>query len=79
MEKKTYLIVKRILDVILSVVGLIVLSPLLLVVSILIKITSKGPVIFKQQRIGKDGKVFNIYKFRSMVVGAEKMGTRSIF
>lgn len=75
MEKKTYLTVKRILDIILSIVGIIVLSPLLLIVSILIKITSKGPVIFKQQRIGKDGKVFNIYKFRSMVVGAEKMGT----
>lgn len=75
MEKKTYLKIKRILDVIFSIIGIIVLSPVLLIVSILIKLTSKGPVIFKQQRIGKDGKVFNIYKFRSMVVGAEKMGT----
>lgn len=75
MEKKAYLKIKRVLDVIFSIIGIIVLSPLLLIVSILIKLTSKGPAIFKQQRIGKDGKVFNIYKFRSMVVGAEKMGT----
>ncbi len=73
--KKVYLCVKRFLDIIFSIILLIVLSPILLIVSIAIKIDSKGPVIFKQERIGKDGKVFKIYKFRSMVVGAEKIGT----
>lgn len=75
MEKKLYLIFKRIIDIICSILGLIILIPVFLIVSIAIKIESKGPVIFKQKRIGKDGKVFEIYKFRSMVVGAEKMGT----
>lgn len=75
MKNKTYLKVKRLLDIILSVIGIVVLSPLLIIISICIKITSKGPVIFKQKRIGKDGKFFDIYKFRSMIVGAENMGT----
>lgn len=69
-----YKLIKRLLDIIVSLVGLIVLSPLLLVVSILIKVESKGPVIFKQDRLGLEGKVFKIYKFRSMKVGAEKNG-----
>ncbi len=73
--KRVYLCIKRFLDIIFSIILLIILSPLLLIVSIAIKIDSKGPIIFKQERIGKDGKVFKIYKFRSMVVGAEKMGT----
>lgn len=55
--------------------GLVLLSPLLLAVSILIKIDSRGPVIFRQKRIGRNGKVFEIYKFRSMCVGAEKTGS----
>lgn len=75
MKKKSYLIIKRIIDIICSILGLIILIPVFLIVSIAIKIESKGPVIFKQKRIGKDGKVFEIYKFRSMIVGAEKMGT----
>ena len=66
--------VKRILDIIISLSGLIVLSPLLLIVAIAIKMESKGPVIFKQDRLGLNGKVFKIYKFRSMCVGAEKDG-----
>ena len=72
---KFYLVIKRIFDVVISLIALIILSPILLIVAIAIKIESKGPIIFKQQRIGKGGKVFNIYKFRSMIVGAEKMGT----
>ena len=63
------------MDIVLSIIGLIILSPILLITSVAIKIDSKGPVIFKQDRIGKDGKVFKIYKFRSMVVGAEKKGS----
>lgn len=66
---------KRAADVVISVLMLIVLSPFLLLVAALIKLESEGPVIFKQERIGMDGRVFNIYKFRSMCVGAEKMGT----
>lgn len=70
-----YRAVKRFLDVTASFLGLVLLSPLMLAVSILIKIDSRGPVIFRQKRIGRNGKVFEIYKFRSMCVGAEKTGS----
>ena len=66
MKNKTYLKVKRVLDIILSVIGIIILSPLLIVISICIKVTSKGPVFFKQRRIGKNKTEFIIYKFRTM-------------
>ena len=70
-----YIHIKRVLDFIAALFALIILSPVMLIVAIIIKLTSEGPVIFKQQRIGKDGKVFEIYKFRSMCVGAEKTGS----
>lgn len=70
-----YRAVKRFLDVTASFLGLVLLSPLLLAVSILIKIDSRGSVIFRQKRIGRNGNVFEIYKFRSMCVGAEKTGS----
>lgn len=70
-----YRAVKRFLDVTASFLGLVLLSPLLLAVLLLIKIDSRGPVIFRQKRIGRNGKVFEIYKFRSMCVGAEKTGS----
>ena len=70
-----YRAVKRFLDVTASFLGLVLLSPLMLAVSILIKIDSRGPVIFRQKRIGRNGKVFEIYKFRSMCGGAEKTGS----
>lgn len=66
---------KRVFDIILSSVALIVLSPILLVVAAIIKIESPGPVIFKQVRLGRFGKPFTIYKFRSMCVNAEKTGS----
>lgn len=66
---------KRVFDIFFSLLGLIITSPIMLIVAILIKIESPGPVIFKQQRIGKDGKVFEIYKFRSMCQNAEKIGS----
>ena len=66
---------KRICDILLSAVGLIVSSPLLLVIVLAIKSESGGPAIFKQERLGRDGKVFMMYKFRSMRTGAEKQGS----
>jgi len=66
--------IKRVLDVVFSLSLLIVLSPLLLITAIAIKLESKGPVIFMQERLGLDGKPFMIFKFRSMCVGAEKGG-----
>jgi len=67
--------VKRILDVVLSIIVLLVFGLPMLLLALWIKLDSPGPVIFKQQRIGKDGKVFSIYKFRSMCVGAEQTGS----
>lgn len=67
-----YLKLKRFLDFVCSLLLLILLVPLFVIVSIAIKLTSKGPVIFKQYRLGKYGKKFKMYKFRSMVVDAEK-------
>ena len=68
-------IVKRGLDTILSIVGLAVVSPILIIIAIAIKLDSKGSVFFRQERLGRDGKVFRILKFRSMCVGAEKSGS----
>ena len=62
---------KRVFDITFSLLGLILLSPLLSVVSLLIKLTSRGPVFYKQERIGMDGATFKIIKFRSMVTDAE--------
>ncbi|PAQ12882.1 sugar transferase [Bacillaceae bacterium SAOS 7] len=70
----TQLRVKRMLDVVLAFVGIIALSIVFIVIGICIKVTSKGPILFKQTRLGKNGKSFNIYKFRTMVEGAEHLG-----
>ncbi len=67
-----YTKMKRIIDIIISLIGLVVISPLLLVIIILIKIDSKGPVIFKQKRIKKGKKYFDILKFRTMSIYAPK-------
>lgn len=69
--------VKRGLDIILSLLGILIGGIPMLIVALLIKLESDGPVLFLQDRIGKDGKVFKIYKFRSMCVGAEKGGVYS--
>lgn len=66
---------KRFLDICISLFALIILSPILIITAIAIKLESHGPVLFKQKRLGKDGKEFYIYKFRSMCVGAESIGT----
>ncbi|MBU3190961.1 sugar transferase [Clostridium bowmanii] len=70
-NKKLQFIVKRLMDIILSMLGIIILSPIYLIIIIAIKLDSKGPAIFKQVRVGKDGKNFTIYKFRTMIVQAE--------
>ena len=71
-----YNFVKRMGDVFLSILLFIVLSPLMCIIAILIKIDSPGPVIFSQERLGKDGAPFLIYKFRSMRMDAEKDGPK---
>lgn len=63
---------KRIFDIIISTAILIIISPLMLIIAILIKITSKGEIIYKQKRITKNGKEFTMYKFRTMIKDAEK-------
>jgi len=70
--RKVYHIVKRVIDIIAGIVGMILLSPLFLLTAILIKITSPGPIFFSQIRAGKSGRPFKIYKFRTMRVNAEK-------
>ncbi len=72
--RKLNLFIKRLIDFFGSLIGLILILPLLIIIAALIKLTSKGPVFFRQERLGKDGKVFKIYKFRTMVVNAEKIG-----
>lgn len=69
-----YLKFKRLLDIIVSLIGLVIVSPILLITAVAIKLESPGPIIFKQERLGLNGRVFKIYKFRSMCVGAEKGG-----
>ena len=66
---------KRFFDILIALLGLIIAAIPMLFIAIAIKLNSKGPVIFKQERVGKKGKVFKIYKFRSMCVGAEQTGT----
>ena len=61
-----YKVIKRFLDFIISIIGFIVLIPFFIILVILIKLTSKGPVLFKQKRVGKNKEHFNIYKFRTM-------------
>ena len=69
------LFIKRLFDICSSAVAIIILIPLWIIVAIAIKLDSKGPVLFKQGRRTKDGKVFMMWKFRSMVVNAENMGS----
>ncbi len=65
---------KRVLDVLISAVLLVVLSPLLILIVLLIKVSSKGPIFYKQERVGRNSRQFNMYKFRSMVKDAEEYG-----
>ncbi len=71
--KSIYKYVKRFMDIVLASIGLVVLSPVFLIIAILIKTESKGKVFFKHKRIGKNGKEIYIYKFRTMVENAEDL------
>jgi len=71
---KPYRVVKRISDFVFALILIVLLSPIMVLAAIAIKIESKGPVLFKQKRPGKDAKIFTIYKFRTMKVETEKDG-----
>ena len=78
-KRRFYRFVKRTFDIVSSGLGILLLSPLMLIIAIAIKLDSKGPVIFKQQRIGKGGKPFTCYKFRSMSESAPHETATSVF
>ena len=67
-----YLRIKRLLDIVLSLMGMIILSPVLLIIILLIKLESEGPILFKQKRVGKNKEYFNILKFRTMRIDTPK-------
>ena len=75
-KKKLSLILKRIFDIVVSLIMLIILLPVFIFLGIAIKIDSKGPIFFRQERITQYGKTFKIFKFRTMVNNAEKLGTQ---
>lgn len=75
-NRKFQLVLKRLFDIIVSFLGLLFLLPAFLIIAVAIKLDSKGSVFFKQKRVGKGGKEFKIYKFRTMVEDAEKKGMR---
>lgn len=66
--------VKRTIDIMISLTALIIVSPVMIIIALLIKVYDRGPALFKQKRLTIDGKVFEVYKFRSMIVDAEKDG-----
>ncbi len=70
---RVYLTAKRILDLIVGSAALVVLSPVFLVTAILIKLTDRGSILFVQQRVGENGRLFSFYKFRSMKMGSERL------
>ncbi|WP_265936969.1 sugar transferase [Clostridium prolinivorans] len=72
-KSQIYYVIKRTLDILGSFFGIVILSPLMIIIAVLIKIGSPGPVIFSQDRIGQNGKTFKMYKFRSMVQNAEEL------
>lgn len=73
-QKKIMLLLKRFLDFIGSLILLILLSPILIILAILVKIDSKGPVFYRQERVTTNGKIFKIFKFRTMIQDADKRG-----
>ncbi len=72
-SKINYMSVKRVFDLVISTIGLIILSPIFLILAIIVKLDSKGPVFFAHTRYGKNGKKFKMYKFRTMYENAQDM------
>jgi len=66
---------KRTFDFLISLIGLIAVSPILLLVALLVKTTSRGPVFYKQERVGLNARIFKLLKFRTMVINADKLGS----
>ena len=75
-ESIIYNMYSRAIDICLSLIGIVIGIPLIIIFGILIKLEDKGPIIYKQERVGKYGKLFNVYKLRSMRVDAEKYGAQ---
>jgi lipopolysaccharide/colanic/teichoic acid biosynthesis glycosyltransferase len=75
---KTQLMIKRATDIVCALIGMIVLSPLFLVIAMMLKMQRNGPVIFRQERVGKGGKAFTIYKFRTMTSEIEDKGPQLV-
>lgn len=74
MNKCTFPFIKRAIDILFSFFGLVILLPITIIISILVYSQDRGPIFFRQERIGKNGKTFQIFKFRTMVIDAEKIG-----
>jgi len=74
LKKKGSLVLKRLFDIVVSFILLVLFSPLFLLIAIAIKVDSPGPVFFRQQRVTQYGKTFKIFKFRTMISGADKIG-----
>jgi len=74
MSSKIQLVLKRLIDILLSLIGLVLLAIPFAIISLAIKLGSKGSVFFRQERVGKDGRSFKVWKFRTMVVGAVRKG-----
>lgn len=70
------LFIKRVMDIVISLIGIVIASPFMLIIVIAIKLYDRGPILYKQERLTKDGKPFMIYKFRSMSVNSEAQGAR---
>lgn len=75
-KKKAQLVFKRIFDIFVAIILLVLLSPVMLIIAISIKLTSKGPVFYRQVRVTQYGREFKIFKFRTMVTDADKIGTQ---
>ena len=73
-SRRLQLAAKQAIDVVASAIALALLSPILLVIALLVKMGSPGPVLFRQERVGKGGRRFRVFKFRTMIAGAEKLG-----
>ena len=72
----TYGLIKRMIDIILSLIGIIITIPIFLIIGLFIKLESHGPILFSQKRVGLRGQEFKMYKFRSMVINAEELKER---